>query len=313
MSNIEKVVALAAQQHGIFAAFQLKEIGITQSSFYRVVNNALFTRLDRGVYALSGSQKSWYRDAIVHVFRSGPHALLSHESALINRGLLLKEFVSKRNGLIVPFHVTIPRESGRRLSTSIHRSIYEKEILTRTVVNNIPQVSVECAIIESARHIPPQIFSSVVDSAIRQEYTSARKLRLTLDALWPAPGRSKSRVEEIIHGYLADPRTYKRIESTLEARIYRVLSEITREQIIPQYLLACGTKQYRIDFAIPSFKIAIEVDGFIYHSDRIAFDADKTRQNDIVAEGWIILRFTHMQSDDEIRAQFNRLLQRWAS
>ena len=51
---------------------------------------------------------------------------------------------------------------------------------------------------------------------------------------------------------------------------------------------ACG---YVLDFAFEASKIAIEIDGMAFHSDA-AFQRDRTRQNDLVANGWTVLRFT---------------------
>lgn len=47
-----------------------------------------------------------------------------------------------------------------------------------------------------------------------------------------------------------------------------------------------------IDFADPELKIAIEVDGRAFHSDRRSFERDRERQNMLVIRGWIVLRFT---------------------
>ena len=50
--------------------------------------------------------------------------------------------------------------------------------------------------------------------------------------------------------------------------------------------------RYRIDFAYPHLMIAIEVDGYGPHSGPLAFQADRDRQNQLVATGWMVLRFT---------------------
>lgn len=313
MSNIEKVVVLAAQQHGIFASFQLEQLNISRSSFFRVVSSPLIYKIDRGVYGLNGFAASWHSNALVHVLRSGAHALLSHESALINLGILSESYISKRGGEVIAHHATMNRNSGRRISSSLHRSIYEDKILVRNIINEIPQVPIECAIIESARHIAPKIFSSVVDSAIRNGLTDAKRIQKTLEGLRAAPGRSKSRINEIINGYLMSPQVYARMESALEARIFRIISHLTSEEIIPQYEIICSGNRYRLDFAIPQLRIAVEVDGFAYHADRHVFDSDKVRQNELVAGGWQVLRFTAAQSDDEIGAHFARTLPRWVS
>ena len=49
---------------------------------------------------------------------------------------------------------------------------------------------------------------------------------------------------------------------------------------------------YRIDVAFLVEKVAIEVDGFAFHSDPDAFHNDRVRQNSIALQGWQVLRFT---------------------
>lgn len=65
--------------------------------------------------------------------------------------------------------------------------------------------------------------------------------------------------------------------------------------IRPQYEVPCGGRKYRVDYALlgASHKIAIELDGYAYHSDREAFTADRLRQNELALAGFLILRFTH--------------------
>ncbi|MGI9196345.1 MAG: endonuclease domain-containing protein [Candidatus Nanopelagicales bacterium] len=50
-----------------------------------------------------------------------------------------------------------------------------------------------------------------------------------------------------------------------------------------------------IDFALKELRIAIEVDGRAFHSDRSSFERDRRRQNLLVLGGWCVLRFTWEQ------------------
>ena len=49
---------------------------------------------------------------------------------------------------------------------------------------------------------------------------------------------------------------------------------------------------YRIDVAFPDQKVAIETDGWAFHSDVADFVADRNRQNKLALLGWQVLRFT---------------------
>lgn len=63
-------------------------------------------------------------------------------------------------------------------------------------------------------------------------------------------------------------------------------------------------RKYRIDYAIfgADIKIAVELDGFEFHSSRQSFSYDRLRQNDLQAAGWKILRFSY----DSVRSETAR-------
>ena len=50
--------------------------------------------------------------------------------------------------------------------------------------------------------------------------------------------------------------------------------------------------RYKVDVGFPSPKVAIEVDGFAFHSGPVEFQIDRERQNIIALLGWQVLRFT---------------------
>jgi very-short-patch-repair endonuclease len=50
-----------------------------------------------------------------------------------------------------------------------------------------------------------------------------------------------------------------------------------------------------IDFAHLGLRIAIEVDGRAHHTGRTAFERDRERQNILMLQGWLVLRFTWEQ------------------
>lgn len=74
--------------------------------------------------------------------------------------------------------------------------------------------------------------------------------------------------------------------------------------ILPQHHAECNGHDYRIDYAIEgqALHVAVELDGFEYHSDRQAFTYDRLRQNDLHANGWIVIRFSY----DSIRTETQR-------
>jgi very-short-patch-repair endonuclease len=49
---------------------------------------------------------------------------------------------------------------------------------------------------------------------------------------------------------------------------------------------------YYIDVAFPALKLAVEIDGRLHETDEDLFESDRWRQNALVLEGWMVLRFT---------------------
>jgi hypothetical protein len=62
-----------------------------------------------------------------------------------------------------------------------------------------------------------------------------------------------------------------------------------------QYEVRVRGERFFIDFAYPSVKLAIEVDGYEKRAERASLDYDDRRQNLITSAGWSILRFTWTQ------------------
>src|SRR5262245_35874193 len=70
---------------------------------------------------------------------------------------------------------------------------------------------------------------------------------------------------------------------------------------------------YRIDYEIAgdSIQLAVELDGFAYHGTRAAFTYDRFRQNNLVASGRHVIRFSYDGIRSETRlcvAQFQAAL-----
>jgi len=67
------------------------------------------------------------------------------------------------------------------------------------------------------------------------------------------------------------------------------------ERVVPQQVVESGTRHYRIDYEIrgATHTFAIELDGFEFHGNRLAFSYDRMRQNDLAATGRVVIRFSY--------------------
>lgn len=67
--------------------------------------------------------------------------------------------------------------------------------------------------------------------------------------------------------------------------------------LVPQYQIG----QYRVDFAVPCDRLAIEIDGREYHSEHQQLYHDKPRQREIEAQGWTVIRFEAWEVCDDVK------------
>src|SRR6266542_3147807 len=130
-------------------------------------------------------------------------------------------------------------------------------------------------------------------------------LRRSVSGLAPAPGRRPRRIQAVLAKRLDG---YDPGESELEMRVLRAIVSHGNPEPIQQHWVTLGARRCRIDLAYPELKIAIEVDGWEHHRTRSAFDADRARENDLVAAGWRVLRFTSRSDAPEIARLVARLL-----
>jgi very-short-patch-repair endonuclease len=89
-------------------------------------------------------------------------------------------------------------------------------------------------------------------------------------------------------------------DSDPERRIAELLVRAGLPAPTVQHRVEVGGRRYRIDLCYPDLKIAIEYDGWAWHSGRRAFDDDRARANDLVVLGFAVLRFTSRSSDQMI-------------
>lgn len=67
----------------------------------------------------------------------------------------------------------------------------------------------------------------------------------------------------------------------------------------PQVSVRAQGKNYRLDFALREYKVAIEFDGEIKYTGPEVMEAQLAREADLIAEGWVFVRVGWADVDDE--------------
>ncbi|MFF0264855.1 DUF559 domain-containing protein [Kribbella sp. NPDC004536] len=83
--------------------------------------------------------------------------------------------------------------------------------------------------------------------------------------------------------------------SFLESVLRALLIGAGIEGFEPQLLVTHGWFRARVDLGHRTARLALEAEGFEFHGSRRDFAADCHRYDELVAAGWLVLRFTYEQ------------------
>jgi very-short-patch-repair endonuclease len=68
---------------------------------------------------------------------------------------------------------------------------------------------------------------------------------------------------------------------------------LVRQAGLPEPIAQYSIGRYRLDFAWPELRVAVETDGWATHGRRQAFEDDRARDAFLLAAGWRVLRVTY--------------------
>jgi very-short-patch-repair endonuclease len=116
---------------------------------------------------------------------------------------------------------------------------------------------------------------------------NALQRHVELRDLWRAHLRNTGR-----HGAPAARRLLLAAADGARSEAERLLIKLLRAESITGWKADYRIGRYKVDVAFPASKVAIETDGWAFHSDQEDFQHDRIKQNEIALLGWQVLRFT---------------------
>ena len=200
----------------------------------------------------------------------------SHQDAALLLGIELVEPSPLR-------HVTVARRRTRlaRTGTKVHRSDVDRTLL----VDGIPVTTGVRTVLDLCRSLPLREAVVAGDSALRKRRVTLPELVDAAAQLPPALGRPQVRAVVT----RLDPLS----GSVLESLCRLVLEDAGLRPFETQHVVRVGRRRIgRFDFAWPSARLVVEVDGFAFHADRASYRNDRRRTNELVLAGWRVLRFS---------------------
>jgi very-short-patch-repair endonuclease len=156
-----------------------------------------------------------------------------------------------------------------------------------------------------AGHLDDMALESVLEQMLDRRMLSIQSARAAAKR-FVAPGRPGSlRLGRVLD---SRPDWLKPAESDLELRMWRALSgrglEVERQYPV---LLDTGRK-VRLDIAIPTIMLAIEVDHATWHGGRLDAQRDKRRDRELTRLGWTSTRVTDADIEERFEATVGDVL-----
>ena len=168
--------------------------------------------------------------------------------------------------------------------------------------DGVPVTSAARTLVDRAGVLDSEALEAALEDALHRGLTTSFAVLRCLDAVGGTGRVGSQHLRNIIAA-----RDDGTLESRLEVKVWRLL-RLSGLRPVRQYEVRCGGRTYRLDFAWPKLKVAVEADGFSAHGGtRIKFVADRRRTADLVAEEWTVIPVTWDECIDNSGAVIQRV------
>lgn len=254
---------------GVITMAQATRAGLSEHAVARRVSSGRWRRCANGVYFVDDRPFTTSARIRAAVWSRGPRAVASGLAAAWWLGLTARE-----PRLV---EVTVPRTGSGRGGSGIRirrRDLHDVDVVEH---RGLRVTALALTVVEAAAR--PNGGIAIMDAALQR--------RVLLGDLQRAHLRNAGR------------RGAPAARRLLDAAAGGARSEAERRVV--QLLCAAGISgwhanytvgPYLVDIAFPAQRVAIEIDGWAFHSDQQSFQNDRARQNKLALRGWQVLRFT---------------------
>lgn len=268
---------------GVITLAQARRSGLSPGAVQRRVRSGQWRRCGTGVYFADDRPFTPAARIRAAVWSRGPRAVASGLAAAWWLGLAAVD--------PDPVEVTVPRTSSGRGAPGIRirrRDLSEQDIYeSRGLLVTGPALTV----LEAATRAGGG--AALMDSALQR--------RLGLADLQRAHRRNRGR-----YGAAEARRLLEAAAGGARSEAERLLIQLLASAGLTGWKANFRDGPYSIDVAFPEARVAIEIDGWAFHTDRNAFQNDRVRQNWLSLHGWQVLRFTWLditQQPDRVLAE----------
>lgn len=276
-----RAARLAATQHLCISLTQALACGMSDDVVYRLVKKGLWRRRFPGVYVITASGSTWRQELMAAQLWVGSAAAVSGASAAA-----LWRMPGFSEGP-VELATTGCRQSSH--GVTVHRV----KALPRHEVGLLGALRVTTAartLLDLSRICDPETFEIVFHDCLYRRLISLERMR-RMSHRHTGPGAAGAPLlRELLTIYRDDSSP---AESPLEVFARRAIATAKLPPPVRQHRILIDVRSYRIDLAYTAAMIAIELEGYRWHSSRLGWDRDKAKEKALRTAGWTVVVGTY--------------------
>lgn len=291
---------LASVQHGCISLQQALGCGLSRDAVFRRARSGRWTRLLPRVYAVTGAPRTWEQRLVAATLWAGDDAVVAGASAAALWG-----FPGFGRG---PVEVADP--SRRRSPRGVVLRRMDVDARDRTNLDEHAVTTAARTLVEVAPRLSRKSFDAAFHHCLHARIATIGGFR-DLALRHSGPGRAGGpALREALCAYGDGGRA---AASPLEARLARLLHRSALPPSVRQHEVRVGGRRRYLDFAWPDCRVALEADGYRWHSSRSAWESDRARLRELRRAGWTVVQVTHddvVGGADELVRELAALLAR---
>jgi len=277
---LDRIRPLLERQHHLVATSQATTAGVHRAQLHRLERHGSLERVHHGVYRDRTSERTWHQQLLAALLAAGHPAQASHRAAARLLGRPTFEGAAPE--------ITVPSKRRIPLPGVIVHESRDIRYIPPVHIDGIPCTPPRRLAVDIGAVLGPVEYATVLRDLRRDHGIGWEQLAgaLRLHSRQGRNGCGPLRRELVrTYGIEGIP------ETTLEQTVLDLLIDAWLPLPVCQLVVPLpGGGEYRLDFAYPLLRLAIEVDG-PHHRLPVARARDARRDHALRALGWTVVRF----------------------
>ena len=293
-------IAAARHRHGVVTRAQLLAGGVTAARIRHLLRQGLLERRFPGVYAVAGAPRSFEQRVLAALERAGPGTHASHRCAAALWGL--------RRIRRPQLELTVARNRLPRLGDDavVHRSVQLDRLHVIERDDGIRLTPPAVTLLDVAWVVDDDTLGHAFEDAVHRRLTTVEEVEATLAQLGGIGRPGTARLGRLLR---ARRRGDAVSGSGKELALVQALRRVGAPPPARQHPLdLLDGRRIHVDLAWPEHRLAVEVDGLLWHATREAQAADHDRDLQMALIGWRCQRLSAEQAEQHADATAQALL-----